>query len=72
MRTVAKVSTEQLRIGGVDVRRLTVDCRHGTTTGDVIGDDQSRVDVLAVLVARHEAEERCGCALPLIQAGARA
>jgi hypothetical protein len=53
---------------GPDVIRYVVDCRHGTTIGDVIPGGRyvpTDAEVLAVLADRHEQEERCGCARKL-------
>ena len=76
MTTRATVTTEQLRIDGVDVRRITVDCPHGTTTADLVNGrlpGAPDADTVGrILALRHEAEERCGCALPLLTPGARA
>lgn len=76
MTTRATVATLQLRIGGVDVERITVDCPHGTTTADLVNGRLPGApdpDVVGRLLAeRHEAEEHCGCALPLLAPGARA
>ena len=76
MTTRATMATLQLRIAGVDVQRITVDCPHGTSTADLInGRLPGAPDVAIVariLVERHEAEEHCGCALPLLAPGARA
>ena len=76
MSSLATVTTERLRIDGVDVERITVDCPHGTTTGDLVNGHLPGApdhDAMArILASRHETEERCGCALPLIQDGARA
>lgn len=55
---------------GPDGRRLVVDCRHGTTLVDLVASPRRDValterQMIAVAVARHEAEEGCGCALGL-------
>jgi hypothetical protein len=68
--------TELLRIDGVDVRRITVDCPHGTSRADLINGGLPGAPcpdtVARILAERHEAEEGCGCALPLLTSGARA
>ena len=73
MTTRATMTTDQLRINGIEVRRITVDCPHGTTTADLINGRLSgapSADTVArILAERHEAEERCGCALPLLTPG---
>ena len=76
MSTRATMTSEQLRIDGVEVRRITVDCPHGTSVADLInsrlpGAPDSET-VARILAERHEAEERCGCALPLLMPGALA
>lgn len=76
MTSRATMTTEKLRIDGVDVQRITVDCPHGTTTGDLVNGHLPGApdhDAMAwILAERHEAEESCGCALPLLTPGARA
>lgn len=47
------------------LRRYRLDCRHGTTTADVVGDPGSSLTVLDVLIAKHWAEEGCRCAQTL-------
>lgn len=43
---------------------VVIDCPHGTTTGLAKGRRGDLFDVtVSLLVRRHEAEERCGCAL---------
>jgi hypothetical protein len=72
----ATMTTEQIRIDGVEVRRVTVDCPHGTSTADLINGrlpGAPDADTVGrILAARHEASEHCGCALPLLAPGARA
>lgn len=72
----ATMTTEQLRIDGVDVQRITVDCPHGTSTADLINGRLSGAPeaaiVTRILAERHEAEEGCGCTLLLLTPGARA
>ncbi len=65
----AALTTRQRSDGWVEV---VVDCPHGTTTGLSKGErpDLFRVTV-DLLVRRHEAEERCGCALRISAEGAR-
>ena len=76
MTTQATMTTDQLRINGVDVRRITVDCPHGTSTADLINGrlpGAPDADTGArILAEHHEAEERCGCVLPLLTPGALA
>ena len=76
MTTRATMTTQQLRIDGVDVQRITVECPHGTSTADLINGRLAGAPDVAIvariLVERHEAEEQCGCALPLLAPGARA
>lgn len=76
MTSRATMTTELLRIDGVDVQRITVDCPHGTSTADLINGRLAGAPdpdtVARILAKRHEAEERCGCALPLLTPGARA
>ena len=76
MTTRATMRTDQVRVGGLDVVRITVDCPHGTTTADLInGRLPGAPDtgtIARILAERHEAEEGCGCALPLLTPGARA
>ena len=76
MTTRATMTTEQLRIDGVDVRRITVDCPHGTSIADLInGRLRGAPDaetMARILAERHEAEEGCGCVLPLLTPGALA
>ena len=76
MTTRATMATLQLRIAGVDVQRITVDCPHGTSMADLINGrlpGAPDVDSVArILAERHEAEEHCGCALRLLTPGARA
>jgi hypothetical protein len=73
MTTRATMTTEQLRIAGVDVERITVDCAHGTSTADLVNGrlpGAPDADTVArILAERHEAEEGCGCALPLLAPG---
>jgi len=73
MTTRATLKTEQVRINGVEVQRITVDCPHGTSTADLINGRlpgaPSADTVVRILAERHEAEERCGCALPLLTPG---
>ena len=46
------------------VRRFILDCRHGTTTGEVVGDTRQDIPVLELLVAKHRIEEpTCRCIL---------
>ena len=76
MLTRATMTIEQLRLDGVEVQRITVDCPHGTSTADLVngrlpGAPDSDT-VTRILAERHESEERCGCALPLLVPGARA
>jgi hypothetical protein len=46
-------------------RRVLLDCPHGTTTLDLLGDPSSeRLDdrvLIAIAMTRHEADEGCGC-----------
>ena len=46
-------------------RRVLLDCPHGTTTLDLLGDPRAeRLDdraLIAMAIARHEDEEGCGC-----------
>jgi hypothetical protein len=76
MTTRATMTTQQLRIDGVDVQRITVECPHGTSTADLINGrlpGAPDADVVArILAERHETEERCGCVLPLLTPGALA
>lgn len=76
MTSLATMTTERLRIDGVEVERIIVDCPHGTTTGDLVNGHLPGApdhDALArILARRHETEERCGCALPLMTPGAPA
>lgn len=75
MTTTATVATEDLVVHGVAVQRITVDCPHGTTIGDLLVGKfgaPGRDEIVKVLAARHEDEERCGCALPLLGDGATA
>jgi len=76
MTSRATMKTEQLRIAGVDVERITVDCAHGTSTADLVNGrlpGAPDADTVArILAERHEAEEGCGCALPLLTPGALA
>lgn len=50
---------------GRDVLEYKLECAHGVTLGHVIPGDDGPVladgAVLDLLVARHEAEQRCGC-----------
>jgi len=65
----AALTTRQRSDGWVEV---VVDCPHGTTTGLSKGErpDLFRVTV-RLLVSRHQAEEKCGCALRISAEGAR-
>ncbi len=46
------------------VRRFILDCRHGTTTGEVVGDGGRDVPVIEFLIAKHRIEEpTCRCVL---------
>ena len=76
MTSRATMKTEQLRIAGVDDERITVDCAHGTSTADLVNGrlpGAPDADTVArILAERHEAEEGCGCALPLLTPGALA
>lgn len=47
------------------VRRFVLDCPHGQTTGELVGDAVTAGDVLEALVARHTAAEGCSCASQL-------
>lgn len=72
----ATMTTEQICLDGVEVRRMTVECAHGRTTADLInGRLPGAPDpdaVAQILAERHEAEEGCGCVLPLLAPGALA
>jgi Mrp family chromosome partitioning ATPase len=59
---------------GPDSQLIVLDCPHGTTTAHVLAARQVvEIDqIVRVTAARHEAEEHCGCALPLLTSGARA
>ena len=76
MTTRATMTTKQLRIHGVDVQRMSVECAHGRTTADLVNGRLRGAPgaemVARILAERHEAEEGCGCALPLLTPGARA
>lgn len=52
---------------GPDVTEYRLECAHGVTFGHVIPGDYTLTgaDVLALLVEKHEREERCGCARAL-------
>jgi hypothetical protein len=75
MTTRATMTTKQLRIHGVDVQRMSVECAHGRTTADLVNGrfrGAPNAETIAwILAERHEAEEGCGCALPLLTPGAR-
>ena len=65
--TFTKCSAPEL---GPNVPRYVVDCRHGTTIGDVIrGGRYTPTDpeILSILVDRHEREQHCGCARALLR-----
>ena len=76
MTTRATMTTDQLRINGIEVRRMSVECAHGRTTADLVNGRlpgaPDAATVGRILAARHEASEHCGCALPLLAPGARA
>ncbi len=59
---------------GVGGQRIVIDCPHGTTTAAVLAARPvvEKDQIVAVTAARHEAEERCGCALPLMAPGTQA
>jgi hypothetical protein len=48
-------------------QRIVVDCRHGTTEVVLVragrAGPRTEDELIALAVARHEAEEGCGCAL---------
>lgn len=56
-------------VQGIAFRRVVIDCRHATTTADVLN-DQGEHDIVRLLAARHAAT--CQCAAYLLAAGARA
>ena len=57
----AALTTRGLPDGLIEVE---IDCPHGTTTAQAKGRHGDLFDVtVSLLVRRHEAEERCGCAL---------
>jgi hypothetical protein len=73
----ARYTVESAGELGPELRIAVLDCPHGTTTAVVAGTSQcvSEHSVFAALAARHEAEERCGCARsvpPPTAEGARA
>ena len=74
--TRATMTTEQLLLDGVEVRRMTLECPHGRTTADLINGRLPGApdpDAVALILAeRHESEEGCGCILPLLTPGAPA
>jgi hypothetical protein len=63
----ASLTRIETRHEGERVTRLVVDCRHGTTTGYLVGpapEDHERVTV-RLLLARHFDAEGCRCTLTL-------
>lgn len=76
MTATATVTTRQALLGGLDVEEIVVDCPHGTTTGQLVNGHKpgapGRDELVALLAGRHEVEEGCGCALPLLATGGRA
>jgi hypothetical protein len=52
---------------GDGVKEYILDCPHGTTTG-LAADGQVKLmddGIVQIMLARHDAEERCGCTAEL-------
>jgi hypothetical protein len=49
---------------GPGVRRVVVDCRHGTTTAPFLPGgtvNLESAELLSIALAKHQSEERCAC-----------
>jgi hypothetical protein len=63
-----KVKFERRPLAGTDATRYMLDCPHGTTYATVIdgagwGEEKTERLAIQALVAKHEDQEACGCAI---------